>query len=86
MLSDTDRQKIEGYLGKKWGIYMDAGHPYTNVNPYLDTGVPEIAKNRIGGTSGAPTFYTCCCHRLSHLVWAWSCTQLVEYQFDYRTG
>ncbi len=58
MLSDTDRQKIEGYLGKKWGIYMDAGHPYTNVNPYLDTGVPEIAKNRIGGTAGAPTFYT----------------------------
>jgi hypothetical protein len=57
MLSDTDRQKIEGYLGKKWGIFMDPGHPYPNQNPYLDTGTPEITKNRIGGSVGKPTFY-----------------------------
>ena len=86
MLSDADRQKIEGYLGKKWGIYMDSDHPYTNENPYLDTGVPEIAKNRIGGTAGAPTFYTGFGHRFSHLVWSGSCTQLVEYEYHNRTG
>jgi hypothetical protein len=57
MLSDTDRQKIEGYLGKKWGIFMDPGHPYPNQNPYLDTGTPEITKNRIGGSVGKPTFF-----------------------------
>jgi len=34
-LSDTDRQKVEGYLAWKWGLQgnLPANHPYKNVSP-----------------------------------------------------
>ena len=85
MLSDTDRQKIEGYLGKKWGIYMDAGHPYTNENPYLDTGA-QIAKNRIGGTVKRTHILHGFSYRIANLVRTGKGSQLVEHQFNYRSG
>lgn len=34
-LSDTDRQKLEGYLAWKWGLEanLPVGHPYKNIPP-----------------------------------------------------
>ena len=34
-LSDSDRQKLEGYLAHKWGLHanLPVGHPYTNEAP-----------------------------------------------------
>lgn len=36
-LSTTERQQVEGYLGKKWGLgsSLVAGHPYISRNPVL---------------------------------------------------
>ena len=78
MLSDTDRQKIEGYLGKKWGIYMDSGHPYTNENPYLDTVSLRLPRIELEAP-WAPTFLHGFGHRFPHMVWSRSCSQLVEH-------
>ena len=44
LLSDADRQKVEGYLGWKWGIYMDTNHPYKNNNPFLEDGARSLSK------------------------------------------
>jgi hypothetical protein len=32
-LSQTDREKIEGYLAHKWGITLPGGHPYESAPP-----------------------------------------------------
>jgi len=32
-MSDADREKMEGYLAHKWGIALEAGHPYESVAP-----------------------------------------------------
>ena len=49
---------MEGYLGWKWGIYMDTNHPYKNSNPFLEDGAPVIVKNKLAGSVGTPTYYT----------------------------
>jgi hypothetical protein len=43
-LSDTDRQKIEGYLAWKWGLQADlpSGHPYKSAAPAGTGGVSVI--------------------------------------------
>jgi adhesin HecA-like repeat protein len=33
VLSTLDRQKVEGYLANKWGVTLEAGHPYEDAPP-----------------------------------------------------
>ena len=42
-LSDTDRQKIEGYLGHKWGLSskLASSHPYYLGAPVSASGTPD---------------------------------------------
>ena len=35
-ITDTIREKMEGYLAYKWGITLNSGHPWTGKSPYLD--------------------------------------------------
>jgi len=41
-LTTAQRQQIEGYLGRKWGISLPATHPYYSIQPSTQTG--EIYK------------------------------------------
>jgi hypothetical protein len=36
-VSTADRQRIEGYLGWKWGVSLASGHPYELAAPTFDT-------------------------------------------------
>ena len=38
IISNTDRQRVEGYLAKKWGVTLTSGHPFATIPP--DKSVP----------------------------------------------
>ena len=52
LLSDTDRQKVEGYLAWKWGLEanLPAGHPYENAAPTIQS--PNTRRRRYAGGYG----------------------------------
>jgi methionine-rich copper-binding protein CopC len=58
-MSDTDRQKLEGYLAWKWGMQasLPVGHPYESAAPESDTTPPTIAtRNPADDASGVLTY------------------------------
>ena len=53
VVSEDERQKIEGYLARKWGLMgtmFSAAHPYYSTDPYQ----PTVTQ---GGENAAVTFY-----------------------------
>lgn len=47
LLTTSERQQLEGYLGWKWGLYtnLPGGHPYISRNPNLSTFSPTDISN-----------------------------------------
>jgi hypothetical protein len=54
-LSDTDRQKIEGYLGHKWGLTsnLPSSHPYKLGHPISASGSPTYITDTPFGSGKA---------------------------------
>ena len=73
---------MEGYLGWKWGIYMDTNHPYKNNNPFLEDGLPVIVKNKLAGSVGTPTFTRLRPPDRPDLVRTRQCPQLARHKLN----
>jgi hypothetical protein len=52
VLSDEDRQKLEGYLAHKWGMQanLPSGHPYKDAAPLTDGGSGDTALVTLDGS------------------------------------
>jgi len=53
--SDTDRQLVEGYLAHKWGITLDAAHPYYAAEPRTGSDVRGELSSPIGAVASTVT-------------------------------
>ncbi|MEL0099785.1 MAG: fibronectin type III domain-containing protein, partial [Opitutae bacterium] len=54
-MTDTERQKAEGYLGHKWGITLDSSHPWAGKSPYFDEDSGADISLYWGSTDGGTT-------------------------------
>jgi hypothetical protein len=53
LLSDSDRQKVEGYLAHKWGMTasLPSAHPYKSAAPTEDSGPTATATATLAGSA-----------------------------------
>ena len=54
-LTDSQREKAEGYLGHKWGITLDGSNTWANGSPYSDVGPGADLTLYWGSTDGGTT-------------------------------
>ena len=55
VVSDSVREKAEGYLGYKWGITLDSAHPWAGKSPYLDVASGADISVYWGSSDGGTT-------------------------------
>ena len=54
-MTDSVREKIEGYLGHKWGIGLGSGHTWADGSPYSDVAPGADLTLYWGSTDGGTT-------------------------------